>query len=106
MITLSEKAKQKFISQLQKRGKGIGVKIGVKPTGCSGLSYILEYVDNPCETDTKITLDNLTIYIDPKHLVYLTGIEIDYVKQDINEGFEFVNPNERGKCGCGQSFTV
>ena len=92
---------------LEKRGKGVGVRIGVKTTGCSGLAYVLEYVDEAKAEDEAFSVaDDITVYIDPKAFQYLKGTTLDYVKQGLNEGFEFINPNEAGRCGCGESFTV
>lgn len=106
MINVSEKAIAKIITNLNKRGHGQGIKIGVKTTGCSGLAYILEYVDKHNEEDTVIEINNVFFYISPKHAVYLNGLTIDYSKQGINEGFEFINPNEKARCGCGMSFSI
>ena len=107
MITLTEQAAEKVKTQLTKRGKGLGIRIGVKTTGCSGLAYVLEYVDrdDPAE---PLTFDShgVTVYVDKKHATYLEGLEMDWVKQGLNEGFEFRNPQERDRCGCGESFRV
>lgn len=106
MITLTETAIVKIKKSLEKRGKGDGIKIGVKTTGCSGLAYVLEYVDymgpyTPCHN-----FDGVQVFIDPKHEPYLIGMIVDYVKNGLNEGFEFRNPNEKDRCGCGESFRV
>lgn len=106
MINLSDTAIDRIKSQLKNRGSGLGIRIGVKPTGCSGLSYILEFVDTPDPDDNEYKFDNFFIFVDSKSLVYISGLEIDYKKVDLNEGFEFVNPNEKARCGCGESFTV
>ena len=109
MITLTERAADRVVSNIQKRGRGQGIKVGVKTTGCSGLAYVLEYVDEtPCtwdwvEIDVK---DGAKIWINEKDRVYLEGLVIDYVKRGLNEGFDFINPNSTGECGCGESFTV
>jgi iron-sulfur cluster assembly protein len=109
MITLTERAGDKIVSNIKKRGRGQGIKVGVKTTGCSGLAYVLEYVDEaPCtwdwvEIDVK---DGAKIWINEKDRVYLAGLVIDYVKRGLNEGFDFINPNESARCGCGESFTV
>ena len=108
MITVTNIAKQKIKQLLENRGKGVGIKVGVKTTGCSGLSYVLEYIDKR-ETEEGITTyeqDDFVISVDQKSLVYLSGLEIDWVKNGLNEGFEFKNPNERDRCGCGESFRV
>ena len=108
MISLTERAAEKVKYNLQKRGRGIGIKVGVKTTGCSGLAYVLEYVDNPAVTRDQHVYDNygVKVYVDGRSLVYLNGLEMDWVKQGLNEGFEFINPNEKNKCGCGESFNV
>ena len=106
MIQLTDLAAEKIKLSLNKRGKGIGLRVGVKTTGCSGLAYVLEYVDDPRPEDQCYELSTCKIFIDPKSSVYLKGLEIDWVKKGLNEGFEFINPNERDRCGCGESFTV
>jgi len=108
MITLTERAAEKVKTNLEKRGRGLGIRVGVKTTGCSGLAYVLEYVDNPAATRDQFVYENygVKVYIDGRSLVYLNGLEMDWVKQGLNEGFEFTNPNEKNKCGCGESFSV
>lgn len=106
MITITEHAKNKINLQINKRGKGLGIRIGIKTTGCSGLAYKLEFVDKENLEDIKLDCDGCNLYIDPKSCPYITGLTIDYVKNGLNEGFEFINPNEKDKCGCGQSFRV
>jgi iron-sulfur cluster assembly protein len=106
MIAITDKASNKVKQTLAKRGKGLGIRIGVKTTGCSGLAYVLEYVDQPLVEDVKIDCDGCLLYIDPKSSAYLQGMTIDYVRNGLNEGFEFLNPNERDRCGCGESFRV
>ena len=106
MITVTDKATNKVKQTLAKRGKGIGIRIGVKTTGCSGLAYVLEYVDQPLPEDMHIDCDGCSLYIDPKSCAYLQGMTIDYVRNGLNEGFEFRNPNERDRCGCGESFRI
>lgn len=108
MISLTERAAEKVKGNLQKRGKGIGIRIAVKTTGCSGLAYVLEYVDHPPITKDQFVYDNhgVKIYVDGKSHVYLNGLTMDWVKQGLNEGFEFANPNEKNRCGCGESFNV
>jgi iron-sulfur cluster assembly protein len=105
-IKLSAAAANRAKSFLDNRGKGIGLRLGVKTTGCSGLAYVLEFVDE-LNTDDKVFEDNgVKIIIDGKSLVYLDGTELDFVKEGLNEGFQFNNPNSSGECGCGESFTV
>ncbi len=108
MITVSDLAKQKIKELLTKRGKGVGIKVGVKTTGCSGLSYVLEYVDNyTAEIGiTNYAQDDFVILVKNEHVPYLLGLTIDWVKNGLNEGFDFRNPNERDRCGCGESFRV
>ena len=106
MISVTDKAKEKIVYSLQKRGKGLGIRIGVKTTGCSGLAYVLEYVDQPNPEDIKVDCEGCSIYVDPKSCAYVQGMTIDYVRNGLNEGFEFVNPNEKDRCGCGESFRI
>jgi len=106
MISLTETAAKKIQQQIKKRGKGLGIRIGVKTTGCSGLAYVLEYVDTARNNDIKVEMLDCSVFIDPKSQPYLQDMTIDYVKQGLNEGFEFINPNEKDKCGCGKSFRV
>jgi len=106
MIEATPIALEKIKQQLTKRGKGLGIRIGVKTTGCSGLAYVLEYVDSEIPTDEKTVFDGFNVYVDKKSLPYINGLTIDYKKQGLNEGFEFVNPNEKDRCGCGTSFRV
>jgi|TARA_R110000868_G_scaffold170111_2_gene405318 iron-sulfur cluster assembly protein len=106
MINITNTASHKVKQTLSKRGKGLGIRIAVKTTGCSGLAYVLEYVDSPDDHDIKIDCEGCALYIDPKSCAYLQGMTIDYVRNGLNEGFEFRNPNERDRCGCGESFRV
>ena len=107
MITLTDAATNKIKRLLEKRG-GAGIRIGVKTTGCSGLAYVLEYIDKfePEPGVINYIQPGFAVIIDMKHEVYLQNMEIDYVRQGLNEGFEFRNPNERDRCGCGISFRV
>lgn len=106
MISLTERAAEKVKTNLAKRGLGIGIRVGVKTTGCSGLAYVLEFVDKIFDGDHIFESHGVYVYIDGRSLVYLDGLEMDWVKQGLNEGFEFTNPNEKNKCGCGESFNV
>jgi iron-sulfur cluster assembly protein len=106
MITLTEVAASKVTESLAKRGKGYGIKISVKTTGCSGLSYVLEYVDNPIDESVSIIDKGIHIFVDPKALPYVDGMTMDWLKKGLNEGFDFINPNEKDRCGCGESFRV
>ena len=106
MITVTSTASKKIQDNLAKRGKGIGIRVGVRTTGCSGLAYILEYVDNTWEGSTSFSQTGFSIIVDNKDLTILDNIEIDYVRQGLNEGFEFNNPLEKDRCGCGESFRI
>lgn len=106
MITLTEKAVNKVKQVIARRGHGEGIRLGVKTTGCSGLAYVLEYVDTPATGDQVIDCSGCKLFVDPKSCAYLEGVTVDYVKNGLNEGFEFRNPNERDRCGCGESFRV
>ncbi|MDO5679505.1 MAG: iron-sulfur cluster assembly protein IscA [Pelistega sp.] len=105
-ITLTEKAANHIQSYLTKRGKGVGLRLGVRTTGCSGMAYKLEYVDEPDELDQVFESFNVKVFVDPKSLAYIDGTQLDYVREGLNEGFKFTNPNEKASCGCGESFTV
>lgn len=106
MITLTEKATDKIKKSIEKRGKGLGIKIGVRTTGCSGLAYTLEYLDTLQSDLLEYQNNGATIFVSPKDIVYLNGLIVDYVRNGLNEGFEFKNPNERDRCGCGESFRI
>ena len=106
MISVTDIASKKIKSNLTKRGQGMGIRLGVRTTGCSGLAYVLEYVDEVKEEDITVEQDGFVVVVDPKSSAYLTGVEVDYVRQGLNEGFEFRNPNERDRCGCGESFRI
>jgi iron-sulfur cluster assembly protein len=106
MISLTEAASNKIKKQIAKRGKGVGIKVGVKTTGCSGLAYVLEFVDTINQYYTCVESLDCKIFIDPKACPYIQGMTIDYVRKGLNEGFEFLNPNERDRCGCGESFRI
>ena len=105
-VSLTEKAAEHVVGYLDMRGSGIGIRLAVKTTGCSGLMYVLEPVDHEQPEDLKFSSKGIDVYVDPKSLIYIDGTEMDYVKQGLNEGFEFKNPNVQGECGCGESFTV
>lgn len=108
MITLTLAASKHILKCLERRGKGVGIRIGVKTTGCSGMAYTLEYVDEyTAEAGvTNYAQPEFVVLVDAKSLVYLNGITVDFQRQGLNEGFEFVNPQERDRCGCGESFRV
>ena len=105
-ITLTSSAKSQLRQSVADREKGIGVRVGVKRTGCSGLAYLMEYVDTLADEDEVYQFDDVKLVIDKKSLIYLKGTELDYVKNGLNEGFEFKNPNVKNECGCGESFHV
>ncbi len=105
-ITLSQAAATRVKAFLDNRGKGVGLRLGVKTTGCSGMAYVLEFVDDLNEEDSVFEDQGIKVIIDAKSLVYLDGTELDYVKEGLNEGFEFNNPNAKSECGCGESFNV
>lgn len=106
MITVTELASKKIVANLTKRGQGIGIRLGVRTTGCSGLAYVLEYIDNLNLEDIAYEQEGFVVVVDPKSSAYLNGLEVDYVRQGLNEGFEFVNPQEKDRCGCGESFRI
>ena len=105
-VSLSEAAARHVNRYLAKRGKGVGVRLGVKTTGCSGLAYTLEYVDELTGDDVVFEEHGVKVLVDPKSMAYIDGTELDYVREGLNEGFKFHNPNERDRCGCGESFRV
>ncbi len=105
-ITLTDRAAEHVQSYLTKRGKGVGVRFGVRTTGCSGMAYKLEFVDSASAEDQAFESHGVKVFVDPKSLVYIDGTELDFVREGLNEGFKFNNPNEKDKCGCGESFNV
>jgi len=105
-ITLSERAADHVARYLARRGKGVGLRLGVRTTGCSGLAYKLEFVDVPDAADHSFESFGVKVFVDPKSLPYIDGTELDYAREGLNEGFKFANPNEKASCGCGESFTV
>ena len=106
MISVTTTAAKKISANITKRGAGIGIRLGTRTTGCSGLAYVLEYVDAADDHDVVIDSDGFKIVVDPKSLVILDNLLIDYVRQGLNEGFEFTNPQEKDRCGCGSSFRI
>lgn len=106
MIELTELASLKVQKVLKRRGTGIGIRLGVKTTGCSGFAYVLEYVDVIQLGDSVFESFGTKVYVDAKSMVYLNGIVVDYKRNGLNEGFEFINKNERDRCGCGESFRI
>ena len=105
-ITLTEKAAQRVEKYLESRGKGIGLKLAVKTTGCSGMAYVLEFADEIPTDDHIFESHGIKIMVDPKSLIYIDGTELDFAREGLNEGFQFNNPIVKDSCGCGESFTV
>jgi len=105
-ITLSDAAAERVRNFLDSRGSGVGVRLGVKTSGCSGMAYVLEFVDELNDDDTVFEDHGVKVIVDQKSLVYLDGTQLDYGKEGLNEGFLFNNPNVKDECGCGESFTV
>ena len=105
-VTLSESAARHVSNFIAKRGKGVGIRLGVRTSGCSGMAYKLEFADEVLADDVAFESHGLKVLIDPKSLPYMDGTELDFVREGLNEGFKFNNPNVKGECGCGESFTV
>ena len=105
-VTMTERAATHVADFIAKRGKGLGVRLGVRTTGCSGMAYKLEYADASQPDDLQFESHGVRIFIDPKSLAYLDGTELDFVREGLNKGFKFNNPKEKDRCGCGESFRV
>ncbi|MGD8322780.1 MAG: iron-sulfur cluster assembly protein IscA [Gammaproteobacteria bacterium] len=105
-VSLTDSAAERVRSYLARRGHGIGLRIGVRRTGCSGWAYIVDYADEVGNEDIVFDTDELKVVVDKKSLELIDGTEIDFVKEGINEAFKFRNPNTKGECGCGESFSV
>ena len=105
-ITLTQAAADRVTSFLANRGKGYGIRLGVRTSGCSGMAYVLEFADAADDDDLIFEDRGVRVLIDPKSLLYLDGTELDYGREGLNEGFRFNNPNVKGNCGCGESFNV
>lgn len=105
-ITLTESAARHVAANIARRGKGIGLRLGVRTSGCSGLAYKLEYADEVRPEDVEFESHGVRVVVDPKSLPYLEGTELDFAREGLNEGFKFRNPNVRDSCGCGESFNV
>lgn len=106
MITLSDSAAARVNAFLAHRGKGFGLRLGVRTSGCSGMAYVLEFVDQPQPDDRVFEDKGVKVVIDGKSLPFLSGTQLDFVKEGLNEGFKFTNPNVKDECGCGESFHV
>jgi iron-sulfur cluster assembly protein len=105
-ITLTESAAQHVLKSLSKRGRGVGLRVGVNKSGCSGLAYKLEYADETADGDLQFVTHGVTVLVDPQSLPYINGMELDFVREGLNESFKFNNPNVKNECGCGESFGV
>ena len=105
-ITITERAAKHVSNFIAKRGKGVGLRLGVRTTGCSGMAYKLEFADAEQEGDLSFESHGVRVFVDPKSLPYLDGTELDFVREGLNEGFKFNNPNVKSQCGCGESFNV
>lgn len=105
-ITLTDRAAEHVSHFIEKRGKGLGVRLGVRTTGCSGLAYKLEFVDATLPEDLVFSSHGVSVFVDPKSLPYIDGTELDFAREGLNEGFKFNNPNVKSECGCGESFQV
>ncbi|MDO8931884.1 MAG: iron-sulfur cluster assembly protein IscA [Rhodocyclaceae bacterium] len=105
-VTLSESAAKHVANYIAKRGKGIGVRLGVKTSGCSGMAYKLEFADAAEPDDVVFETRGLKVLVDPRSLPYIDGTELDFAREGLNEGFKFNNPNVKDQCGCGESFNV
>lgn len=105
-VTLTSTAAQRVEAFLSNRGKGVGLRLGVRTSGCSGMAYVLEFADEIGEEDQVFESHGVKVIVDPKSLAYMDGTEVDFAKEGLNEGFKFNNPNVKDACGCGESFTV
>lgn len=105
-VSVTQAAADHIQRHLHNRGQGLGIRVGVRTTGCSGMAYVLEFVDETEPEDEVFEGHGVKVFVDPKSMVYLEGTELDFVKEGLNEGFQFNNPNVAGECGCGESFTV
>ncbi|NOT19420.1 MAG: iron-sulfur cluster assembly protein IscA [Sideroxydans sp.] len=105
-VTLTENAAKHVQNFLTKRGKGVGLRLGVRTSGCSGMAYKLEFADAADDADLKFDSHGVTVLVDPQSLPYIDGMELDYTREGLNEGFKFNNPNVKDACGCGESFKV
>lgn len=105
-ITLTEAAARHVSGYLARRGSGLGLRLGVRTTGCSGLAYQLDFADEPVPSDVEFESHGVKVFVDPKSLPFIDGTEVDFTREGLNEGFKFRNPNVAAECGCGESFTV
>ncbi len=105
-VTMTQRAAEHVAGFLKRRGKGVGLRLGVRTTGCSGMAYKLEYADAVQPEDQTFECHGVKVLVDPKSLSYIDGTELDFVREGLNEGFRFNNPNEKNRCGCGESFNI
>jgi len=105
-VTLTERAAKHVAAYLSKRGRGVGLRVAVQTSGCSGMAYKLEFADTADPSDARFETNGVTVLVDPRSLAYLDGTELDFVREGLSEGFRFNNPNEKDRCGCGESFRV
>jgi iron-sulfur cluster assembly protein len=105
-ITLTESAANHVLKFMEGRGKGLGIRLGVRTSGCSGMAYVLEFADESEADDVIFEDHGVKVLVDPKSMLYLDGTELDYTREGLNEGFKFNNPNVKDACGCGESFNV
>lgn len=105
-ISLTDSAADRVRSHLAQRGRGLGLRLGVKGTGCSGFSYVIDYADDARPDDRVFEDHGVKVFVDEQSLAFIDGTRIDFVRQGLNEAFRFNNPNVKGECGCGESFTV
>ncbi len=106
MITLTSSAAQHVQTALTKRGKGVGLRLGIRKSGCSGWAYKIEYADAQASDDLRFDSKGVAVLVDPESLPFLQGTEVDYRREGLNATFKFNNPNVKDACGCGESFTV
>jgi len=105
-ISMTQAAVDHVARYLEQRGHGEGIRLGVRTSGCSGMAYVLEFVDSSEPEDQVFEFGGVKVMVDPKSLTYLDGTELDFVREGLNEGFKFNNPNVRSECGCGESFNI
>jgi len=105
-IQLTDVAATRVLEYLDGRGKGIGLRLGIKTTGCSGMAYVIEFVDEIRDDDSVFESNGVKVVVDAKSLIFIDGTEVDFAKEGLNEGFQFKNPKAKDECGCGESFTV
>jgi iron-sulfur cluster assembly protein len=105
-ITLTDNAAERVQNFLARRGSGIGLRLGIKKTGCSGFAYVVNYADSVENDDVVFDSGNVKVIVDKTSLEIIDGTEVDYVRQGLNEAFRFRNPNAKGECGCGESFNI